>query len=304
VEFPEISAHDHLDAASAPIAAIDVGTNTTRLLVARASGGRVEPLARGSAMTALGAGLRPGGRIRPEGLDLVELAVRQMAQEARDIGARRIVVACTAPGRIASNVGELLERLEAASGVVPRVLTGAEEAALAYRGMVASGAPDPLLAIDLGGGSLEMMGGEGGRLRWATSVPIGVRFLTERFAPGDPPRIDLLEPMIAAVREMVDPVTASTHGREAIACGGSAAALATLAGTDVLDRAALVRAVERLVATGADDLAEETGLEPARVRLALAGAAALEGVRRSFDLHDLRVSRAGLREGLVLEAAA
>jgi len=296
------SLHDDRDAASELVAAIDVGTNTTRLLVARAIGGRVEPLASGSAMTALGAGLRPGGRIRPEGLDLVELTVRQMASEARDLGARRIVVACTAPARVASNVAQLLERLEEASGVAARVLSGPEEAELAFRGMVAAGAPDPLLAIDLGGGSLELMGGEGGHLRWATSVPIGVRFLTERFAPGDPPTVDLLEPMIAAVREMVDSVTIAAHGREAIAAGGSAVALATLAGTDVLDRDALVRAVERLAASQAEDIAEETGLDAARVRLSLAGAAALEAVRRSFDLDDLRVSRAGLREGLVLEA--
>lgn len=292
------------DPASAPVAAIDVGTNTTRLLVARAVGGRVEPLASGSAMTALGAGLEPGGSIRAEGLDLVELTVRQMADEARTLGARRIVVACTAPARVAGNAAQLLDRLELAAGVAPRVLSGPEEAELAFRGVVASGAPDPLLAVDLGGGSLELMGGEGGRLLWATSVPIGVRFLTERFAPGDPPAIDLLEPMIAAVREMVDPVEVSTRGPEAVACGGSAVALATLAGTDVLDRDALVRAVERLAARSAEDLADETGVEPARLRLSLAGAAALEAVRRSFGLEDLRVSRAGLREGLVLEAAA
>lgn len=296
------SLNDGPDAASAPIAAIDVGTNTTRLLVARASRGRVEPLASGSAMTALGAGLRPGGRIGAEGLDLVELTVRQMASEARTLGASTIVVACTAPARVAANASQLLERLQSASGVVPRVLSGPEEAELAFRGMVASGAPDPLLAIDLGGGSLELMGGEGGRLQWATSVPIGVRFLTERFTPGDPPAIDLIEPMIAAVRELLDPLTLAAHGREAVATGGSAAALAALSGTDILDREALVRGVERLAASPSEYIAEETGLEPARVRLSLAGAAALEAVRRSFGLDALRVSRAGLREGLVLEA--
>ena len=288
----------------APVAAIDVGTNTTRLLVARANGGRIEPLARGSAMTALGAGLKPGGRIGAAGLDLVELTVRQMADEARRLGARRLVVACTAPGRTAANAEDLMRRLADASGVTPRVLSGPEEAELAFRGMVASGAPDPLLAIDLGGGSLELMGGERGRLRWATSVPIGARSLTERFAPGDPPLIDLLEPMVAAVRELVDSVSVPATGREAIATGGSAEALGRLVGTDMLDRGALLHAVERLAAAPADDLADETGMEAARLRLSLAGAAALEAVRRAFGLEALRVSLAGLREGLVLEAAA
>jgi exopolyphosphatase/guanosine-5'-triphosphate,3'-diphosphate pyrophosphatase len=288
----------------APVAAIDVGTNTTRLLVARAAGGRIEPLATGSAMTAVGAGLKPGGDIGREGLELVEATVRQMAEEARRLGARRLVVATTAPGRTAGNADELLARLEEAAGVPARVLTGAEEAALAFRGMVASGAPDPLLAVDLGGGSLEMMGGEGGALRWATSVPIGVRALSERFAPADPPPLDLLEPMVSAVREMLDAVEVPTAGREALAAGGSAEALGTLAGTDRLDRDGLLSAVERLAATPAADLAEETGIDPKRLRLSMAGAAALEAVRRSFRIDVLRVSRAGLREGLVLEAAA
>jgi exopolyphosphatase/guanosine-5'-triphosphate,3'-diphosphate pyrophosphatase len=287
----------------APVAAIDVGTNTTRLLVARARGGRIEPLARGSAMTALGAGLKPGGRIGEAGLDLAEVTVRQMADEARRLGAARLVVACTAPGRTAANADVLLRRLADASGVTPRVLSGPEEAELAFRGMVASGAPDPLLAIDLGGGSLEMMGGERGRLRWATSVPIGVRSLTERFGPADPPLIDMLEPMVSAVRELVDSVSVPPPGREAVATGGSAEALGRLAGTDILDRGALLHAVERLAAIPAADLADETGIEAARLRLSLAGAAALEAVRRAFGLESLRVSLAGLREGLVLEAA-
>ncbi len=288
--------------ASAPIAAIDVGTNTTRLLVARASRGRVEPLASGSAMTAIGAGLVPGGHIGDEALELVGATVSQMAAEARRLGARRIVVACTAPARTAANAADLLERLQSASGVVPRILSGAEEAELAFLGMVAAGAPDPLLAVDLGGGSLELMGGEGGRLRWATSIPIGVRALTERFAPTDPPSIDTLEPMIAAVRELVDAVATPMSAREAVATGGSAAALATLAGSDRLDREALLRAVDRLAGSSAEDLAEAADMEPARVRLSLAGAAALEAVRRSFDLEAVMVSRSGLREGLVLEA--
>lgn len=288
--------------APAPLAAIDVGTNTTRLLVARVSRGRVEPIASGSAMTAIGTGLRPGGRIGRDGLDLAETTVRQMAGEARRLGARRIVVACTAPARLASNAADLLGRLEAAAGAVPRILSGAEEAELSFRGIVAAGAPDPLLAVDLGGGSLELMGGEGGHLRWATSVPIGVRALTERFAPPDPPSLDLLEPMVSAVREMVDSVSVAVATTEAVATGGSAAALSVLAGADRLDRDALLRAVERLVAAPADDVAEATDLDPRRVRLSLAGAAALEAVRRSFGLDAVIVSRSGLREGLVLEA--
>jgi len=291
------------DTPPAPVAAIDVGSNTTRLLVARVVGGRVEPLATGEAMTSLAAGLRPGGRIGVEGLELVEVTARQMASEARTLGARVLVVACTAVARNAANADQLLARLQRATGVRARVLSGPEEAALAFRGLVSAGAPDPLLAVDLGGGSLEVFSGRAGHLRWATSLPIGARSLTERFAPGDPPALDLLEPMTTVARELVDPIVDAQGAGEAVAGGGSAAALAVLAGGERLDRDALVRAVERLAAAPSGDVAEETGLDPARVRLSLAGAAILEAVRRAFGLETLLVTRAGLREGLVLEAA-
>ncbi|WP_217913057.1 hypothetical protein [Miltoncostaea marina] len=286
------------------MAAIDVGSNTTRLLVARVRGGRVEPIADGSAMTALGAGLRGGGQIGPEALDLAAETVHRMAEEARGLGAVRLLVACTAPARTAANAPELLARLAEAAGVAPRALSGAEEAALSFRGMVAAGAPDPLLAVDLGGGSLELMGGEGGRLRWATSLPVGARSLTERFAPADPPSLDLAAPMIAAVQVMLEAVELPLAAREAVATGGSALALAALAGTERLDGEALLRAVERIAGAPAADVAAEAGVEPARLRLSLAGAAALEAVRRTFGLDALLVSGAGLREGLLLEAAA
>ena len=288
---------------TAPVAAIDVGSNTTRLLVARAEGGQIAALASGTAMTGLAAGLRPGGTIPIEKLDLVALTVRRMAAEARELGAQRVVVACTAPGRNASNAAQLLDRLQAAAGVTPRVLSGAEEAELSFRGLMSDDAPDPLVAVDPGGGSMEAMVGVGGRLTWATSIPVGVRALTESFVRHDPPDIDVLEPMIAEVRTMVDAVELPVTVREAVATGGSAQSLAALVGGDLLDRDALERAVHRLVGMPADDLAEETGLDPDRVRLCLAGAAVLEAVRRSFAVDALRVSQAGLREGLVLELA-
>jgi exopolyphosphatase/guanosine-5'-triphosphate,3'-diphosphate pyrophosphatase len=288
---------------TAPIAAIDVGSNTTRLLVARADRGQISALATGSAMTALATGLRPGGTIPAEKMDLVAATVGRMAGEARELGARQVVVACTAPGRMAANAAQLLERLRAAAGVTPRVLSGTEEAELSFRGLMTADAPEPLVAVDPGGGSMEVMVGVSGRLTWATSIPVGVRALTEAFVVNDPPDIDILEPMIAEVRAMIDAVELPVQVAEAVATGGSAAALATLAGDTVLGRDALQRAIDRLVGASAEDLSEATGLEPARVRLCLAGAAVLEAVRRSFGIDALHVSQAGLREGLVLEVA-
>lgn len=284
-------------------AAIDVGTNTTRLLVARVRDGRLDPIASSSTMTALGEGLERTGGIAAHALDLAEHTVGAMAQEARSLGATELMIACTAVAREAANAADLLTRLERASGAVPRVLTGAEEAALTFAGLGTAETPPDFVAADLGGGSLELMGGRGSALRWVTSLPIGVRKMTERYDPPDPPALDLLGPMSAFARQAIEPVAAEHPAAGAVATGGSAVALGVLAATPRLDRDALVRAVEVLASAPAEDVAADTGLEPARIRLCLAGAAVLEAVRRSFGVEALQVSAAGLREGLVMEAA-
>ena len=286
------------------LAAIDVGTNTTRLLVARAVDGGLDRLAARAVMTSLGRGLEATGRIDPEALDAVESAAAEMAAEARRLGAERLVVGCTAVARDAANADELLRRLGAATGVAPRVLSGDEEAALTFRGLVAAGAPDPLLACDLGGGSLEIMGGEGGSLAWAVSLPLGTRRLTERFALPDPPPLEEAGRLISLVQREVRDAVGERRAGGGVAAGGSAAAVARLAGTDDLDGPALRRAIERLAEAPSAAVAAATGLPPERTRLCFAGAAAYDGVRRAFGLMSLRASEAGVREGLILEAAA
>jgi exopolyphosphatase/guanosine-5'-triphosphate,3'-diphosphate pyrophosphatase len=284
------------------VAAIDVGTNTTNFLAARVEDGRIVPLATASVMTALGEGLGRTGRVAPAGLDLVAETTAAMAEEARGLGADALVVACTAVGRNAANAAELVERIRLATGVRPRILTGPEEARLSFEGLVAGGAPDPVVAADLGGGSLELMGGRGGVLEWATSLPVGVRELTERFEPGDPPSLDAAGPMVSHCVRLVEPVAREHPSGGCVVLGGSAQALRRIAGTDSLDRAALVAVLETLAGAPAADLAQDLGIDPARLRLCTAGAAALEAVRRAFGLEALQVSAAGLREGLVMEA--
>ncbi len=283
-------------------AAIDVGTNTTRLLVAEVEDGRITPLAADGVMTALGAGLDQSGRIADVGLDLVAQTTAAMSERARALGAERLVIACTAVGRDADNAADLLDRIATATGAAPRVLTGEEEAALTYAGLVAAETGGGLVAADLGGGSLELMGGHHGHLDWATSLPVGVRRITERHGIADPPDPAAFEPIAAEVAALVRPVAADHPATAIFAAGGSAAALGVLARTDRLDAAALTGVPAALAGRSADQVAATTGLEAARVRLCLAGAAALEGVRRAFGVDELEITHAGLREGLVLEA--
>jgi len=283
-------------------AAIDVGTNTTRLLVARIDREQLTPLATDEVMTALGSGLDTTGRITDAGLDLVEHTVGTMAQRARALGAERIAIGCTAVGREAANASDLLARLATATGIAPTVLSGEHEAALTYAGIVASGAADELVVADLGGGSLELMGGRAGRLAWATSLAFGVRKLTERFAVADPPALAAWNAIVDDVGSRVRPVATAHPADAVVVTGGSAAALSRLANSARLTAGALTGVADLLTTGPADDLAATTGVEAARLRLCFAGAAALEGVRRAFGLDALEVSTAGLREGLVLEA--
>jgi len=283
-------------------AAIDVGTNTTRLLVARIEPHHLTALATDEVMTALGSGLDATGTIAPAALDVVERTVGTMAEHARGLGADHIAIACTAVGRDAANAPDLLARLERATGVKPTVLSGEREAALTFQGIVAGGAPDDLVAADLGGGSLELMGGRAGRLEWATSIPVGVRKLTERFAVADPPDRTDWRAIVDDVTARVRPV-AEVHAAAAIVVtGGSAAALSRLAGSARLDAAALSGAADLLATRPANELHDMTGMDANRLRLCFAGAGALEGIRRAFGLDGLEVSTTGLREGLALEA--
>lgn len=284
-------------------AAIDVGTNTTRLLVARVVGGRLDPITTSSTMTALGEGLGRTGVIADPALDLVEATVAGMVAHARALGASELLVACTAVARDAANASALLARLERVTGVTPRVLSGSEEAALTFAGLGTAETPSDFVAADLGGGSLELMGGRDGALQWVTSLPVGVRRITERHEPSDPPPRSLFEPMSEHAGRLIAPVAAAHPVGGAVATGGSAVALGALAATRRLDRDALIRAVEVVTSVPAEDVARESGVEAARVRMCLAGAAVLEAVRQQFGVDALQVAAAGLREGLVMEAA-
>jgi len=210
-------------------AAIDVGTNTTRLLVARVQSAHLTPLATDEVTTALGTGLEATGTIGPDGLDPVERTVGAMTKRARGLGANPIAIACTGVGGDTASAPDLPARIERATGVTSTVLSGGRESALTFQGIAADGAADDLVPADLGGGSLELMGGSSGTLAWATSIPVGVHKLTERCA--------------------------------------AAAALSRLAGSARLDGATLAGIADLLASRPADELLQTTGVAAPRRRL-------------------------------------
>ncbi len=290
------------DATPSLVGAIDVGTDTTRLLIARVVGGRPEVVASGASRTGLSDAMATTRRFTVAAMERTEQAVGVMVAEAHELGVTEPVIAVTGRFRDALNGDELLDRIEKTAGTRPVVLTAIEETHLTFNGLVA-GTPAliPVLAIDLGAASLELMGGTSEQLDWAASVPLGTRMLNERYEPSDPPSLDLVGPMLVYARSLLDRVAKGHHVDLALATGGGAEAVGLLAETDHLDRNALVHALERLAAIPADDLADDVGISVTRIAFCLCGTTVLEAVRRAFDLEYLTVSRAGLREGLVLE---
>jgi exopolyphosphatase/guanosine-5'-triphosphate,3'-diphosphate pyrophosphatase len=276
------------------VGVIDIGTNTTRLLVAEVQGADLRPLLQRRHFAA-------AGRERVE--DLVDLVGREAAA-ARRAGAERIEVVGTSPLRRLAEARRLSLACERAGAGPLRILSEGEEAELAFAGATAcepGELPAAVAVVDVGGGSTELVVGSPGEgPEWWASRPVGSRNLTERALLSDPPSPDQL----AAARNAAARRLAGVEPPEcelALAVGGGAASLRRLCG-DSLDRPAIAGAIERLVAGDSAATAGALGLEPRRVRLMPAALVVLEAVCELLP-EPLRVGRGGIREGLALELA-
>ena len=177
------------------IAAIDIGTVTTRLLVADVSDDGLVEVARSTDITHLGEGLTATGRLSDAAMQRVSDVIARYATMMREQGVERFTAMATSASRDAENSAEFLELL-AAHGVTPRVIPGELEARLSFAGATSDmDAEDDLLVVDLGGGSTELIAGdvieEGGTRRTeivkARSIDVGSKRVTERFLHSDPP---------------------------------------------------------------------------------------------------------------------
>ena len=281
-------------------ACIDVGSNTTRLLVADAAHGVLEGIVNVRAFTLIGQSLGKGNVIPPEKVAETADVVARQVQQARGLGAERIRAVATAAIRRADNAAELVAAVEREAGIGLDVLTGEEEARLAFHGASRTvGGTGSLAVIDVGGGSTEIAFGQAdGLIERARSVPIGSSLLAERHFKWDPPS----EGELAAAEDEVCRTFADFEPlpvERAVAVGGSASSLQRMAG-DELDEDALRNALHLLAAESSEELAVQFGLEPERVRLLPAGLLVLAELSRRLQ-RPLRICKGGLREGVILE---
>jgi exopolyphosphatase/guanosine-5'-triphosphate,3'-diphosphate pyrophosphatase len=272
------------------VGVIDIGSNTTRLLVANAAPGGLEPLETQKVRLALGAEIERHGTVSPVHVAAAAKAVRGMAAEARRKRVASLDVFLTAPGRQASNSAALVASVSRAAGVRARVLTKEEEGTLAYRGAVLTAGralPSRIAVCDIGGASTEIaVGAPGSDPEWVESVDLGSVRLSTRGAD-----------MHAEAEEAfahVDPPQADTG----LAVGGSARAAARLVGAE-LGESELAEALRIVETTSPREVARRYGVDRVRAEILPAGVILLAEVRRKLGV-TLHVCGGGIREGAVL----
>src|SRR5260370_6027393 len=217
----------------APLAAIDVGSNTVHLVVTRVGPrGSLKVLDDRQEMVRLGADISAQGYIGEERMARCVLAVRAQAERARELEASAVLGIATEGVRAAANGAALIERVWAETGVTLHLVTGAQEAALTYWGATSglrhSGGRRGVL--DLGGGRLQIVFRPGTRILWRTSLPLGSGTIHDRYAPSNPPSAQELDAARAAVDALLVPLDPPQTDEHAVACGGTATTLALLAG--------------------------------------------------------------------------
>jgi exopolyphosphatase/guanosine-5'-triphosphate,3'-diphosphate pyrophosphatase len=278
-------------------ACIDIGSNTTRLLVAESEDGQLREVLQQRAFTRLGA----KGGISPEKVELCTDAVATQLRVARECGAEHVRIVGTHAIRQAPNRDELIAAVEDATGLRIEILSGDDEARYAFIGATHTLGHLPLGevgVVDVGGGSTEIVVGTlADGVEWAESFRVGSGFLADSYLRSDPPALDELDKLrrhVAGVFEGLD----VPRPRVAYAVGGSATSLRRLVGA-VLDHESLTRGIRLLGELPIAQVARDFELHPERVRLLPAGMALLDAVSDVLGV-PLRVAKGGLREGVLL----
>jgi len=272
------------------VGVIDVGSNTTRLLVASADPEGLDPLESQKMRLSLGEEIERHGAVSAVHVAAAAKAVRAMAGAARRKRVDSLDVFLTAPGRQATNSAELVTALSRAAGVKARVLTKEEEGTLAYRGAVQTAEvalPSRVAVCDIGGASTEIAVGEPGNdPDWVESVDLGSVRLTARAGNMRSEAEDAFAHL--------DPPTAEA----ALVVGGSARAARRLVGAG-LGETELAEALEIVETTSPREVARNFGVDRARAEILPAGVILLAEVQRKLGV-TLHVCGGGIREGAVL----
>ena len=298
------------------VGVVDLGTNSTRLLVADVDDGQVREVDRQLTITRLGEGVDERRRLLPVAVARVRNALAEYRRAADASGAERTLVIATSAIRDAENGEAFLGEIEWSYGFTTRLLTGGEEAELTFHGATAGRAVVPgTLLVDVGGGSTELVVGGPEGIEFAASLDIGCVRLTERFLRGAPPGAQAVRACRRFVREtLAERIPEPLRPCAALGVAGTVTTLATvdlrLAAEDPervhghgIAATWVEETLDRLAAMTADDIRAVRGIHPDRAPVILAGVVVVAEVLDRFGIAELEVSERDVMHGAALLAA-
>lgn len=300
------------------IGAIDVGTNSVRLLVADTNGAgreaRLDTIDRRMRITRLGQGVNATKRLHPDAIARTLDVLREFSDTLDDLGVRRFRCTATSAARDSANRDDFFEPAAQILGQLPELLSGDDEARLSFLGATVDVVePAPYLVVDIGGGSTELIAGtiepEG-----LISLDIGCVRLTEQFLHSDPPAPEELSQAIDVVRaHLVDAEREMPRIRDAKTLIGLAGTVTTVAGIELglatydrdsihhfhLTKAAVEDVFRTLATETNEQRSHNPGLDPGRVDVIVGGVIALVAIMRTFGFNEVLVSESDILDGLV-----
>ncbi len=303
------------------LAAIDIGTVTTRLLVADVSDSGIVEVARSTDITHLGEGLTASGRLAPDAMQRVADVIGRYAATMRELGVERFTALATSASRDAKN-GVEFRMLLARHGVTPEIIAGSREAELAFLGATSALAGEGLLVVDCGGGSTELVLGDvaiddgvrESRIIASRSIDVGSRRMTEMFLHSDPPtRAQLDEARAWATEELRGYFDAlRTRPRTMVGLAGTATSLAAIQlGLTVYDPERvhgyrlsgpdLAEALDLLASLPLEKRKLVVGLHPERAGVIVAGTLIFETVLALAGVDSMLVSEHDILYGILLD---
>jgi exopolyphosphatase / guanosine-5'-triphosphate,3'-diphosphate pyrophosphatase len=302
------------------IAVVDIGSNSTRLLIADRDGDRITELVRRSEVTRLGAGVDADGRLREDAMERVFHTLDGYRAESAEHGVQRGVAVLTSAVRDSANGGEFAEQVQHRYGLEPHILTGDDEARLTYLGATSErDAADrtPTLVLDIGGGSTELVIGHGHELVFHVSTQAGVVRQTERHIHHDPPteaEMDELADDVRGILAAAVPADRREAVAHAIGVAGTATSLAAIAQElepydaeqvhgYLLSAADCEAILGRLSKMTLEERRHVPGLHPGRAPTIVAGAIIFREVLTLFGLDRIEISEHDILRGAALELA-
>jgi exopolyphosphatase/guanosine-5'-triphosphate,3'-diphosphate pyrophosphatase len=295
-----------------------MGTNSTRLLVADVKGGLVRELERRSTVTRLGRGVDTSAQLSSEAIEEVCAAVSDYISIYEDLGVERVTAIATSAVRDAENSAMFLAELRERFALNADILDGAREAQLTYLGATAARAPsDRTLVVDIGGGSTELVVGDGAELSFYDSLQVGTVRHTERHVSGDPPTQAELESLANDVQALIDESlegAALASARIGIGVAGTPTSLAAIeqhldpydperVHGYVLSLESVQRMFSELAAMPLTERLKVPGLHPGRAPTIVAGVVILIQVMRAFGLSEIEASEHDILWGAALAGA-